>query len=372
MGDLIGAIGLMSGTSMDGIDVAFIETDGEGAVKRIAAAGYAYDADLRSAVVSAIADARDLTRCDERPGLLGQVERRLTERNVEAVEAFLTQENIRPENVAAVGYHGQTVLHRPEAGLTVQLGDGPLLAQLTGLRVVYDLRAADMAAGGQGAPLVPVYHRALAGSLPERPIVLLNIGGVANVTFIGRDGELIAFDTGPGGALIDDWVARSSGGAQSYDKGGGLAAVGQVDEVLVAGFLKHDYFAASPPKSLDRDAFSAGLVEGLNPDDGAATLTAISAAAIARGLEHLPERPAKIIVCGGGRHNVTLSTQIARRTGIPVETAERAGFDGDSVEAEAWAYLAVRSLRGLPITFPGTTGVAAPLTGGVIAMAHNT
>jgi len=358
----------MSGTSMDGIDVALIETDGEDVVKRVASATYAYDADLRASLGVALAEARDLNGRDERPGSLRQVERTLTERNAEAVAAFLSGEYIEPSTVGVVGYHGQTVLHRPEARLTVQLGDGPLLSKLTGLPVVYDLRADDIAAGGQGAPLVPVYHRALAAGLIERPLAILNIGGVANLTWIGRDGALIAFDTGPGGALIDDWVARSSNGAHSFDEDGRLAASGHVNDEVVGFFMGHEYFARPPPKSLDRNTFFWDLVEWMSPEDGAATLTAMSAAAIARGLKHLPEPPVKIVACGGGRENATMMAMIAQQTGIEVISAEAAGFDGNSVEAEAWAYLAVRSRKGLAITFPGTTGVAAPIGGGVLAL----
>lgn len=368
MGEVIRALGLMSGTSMDGIDVALIETDGEEVVRRVAAATYVYDGELRALLVAALAEARDLTWRDERPGSLQEVERILTYRNAEAVEAFLSGEHIEPSSIDIVGYHGQTVLHRPETGLTVQLGDGPLLSQLIGLPVVYDLRAADMAGGGQGAPLVPVYHRALAAGLPERPLALLNIGGVANLTWIGRDGSLIAFDTGPGGALIDDWVARCSNGAQSYDVDGVLAASGTVDEAVVKVFSGHDYFAKPPPKSLDRNSFSPELVAGMSPQNGAATLTAMSAEAIALGLGHLPERPVRLVACGGGRGNATLMAMIAQRTGIEVVSAEAAGFDGDSVEAEAWAYLAVRSRYGLAITYPGTTGASAPMSGGVLAV----
>ena len=368
MGEVIRALGLMSGTSMDGIDVALIETDGEDVVKRVASATYAYDADLRASLGVALAEARDLNGRDERPGSLRQVERTLTERNAEAVAAFLSGEYIEPSTVGVVGYHGQTVLHRPEARLTVQLGDGPLLSKLTGLPVVYDLRADDIAAGGQGAPLVPVYHRALAAGLIERPLAILNIGGVANLTWIGRDGALIAFDTGPGGALIDDWVARSSNGAHSFDEDGRLAASGHVNDEVVGFFMGHEYFARPPPKSLDRNTFFWDLVEWMSPEDGAATLTAMSAAAIARGLKHLPEPPVKIVACGGGRENATMMAMIAQQTGIEVISAEAAGFDGNSVEAEAWAYLAVRSRKGLAITFPGTTGVAAPIGGGVLAL----
>jgi anhydro-N-acetylmuramic acid kinase len=365
MGKTMRAIGTMSGTSMDGIDVALIETDGEEAIARGPGRTFVYDAPFKSALVRAIEAARGLSDRAERPGCLVGVERELTDRHAAAVQEFLRQIGVEPGGIDVVGFHGQTVLHRPERRLTVQLGDGPVLARRTGLTVVYDLRAADCAAGGQGAPLAPVYHRALAAKVPERPIVVLNIGGVANVTWIGRGGELTAFDTGPGNAMIDDWMARHAG--RSLDTDGRTAAGGRVDEAALTALLTHAHFGRPAPKSLDRNAFSAAPVARLSVADGAATLTAFTAAGIARAREHFPEQPKLWVVSGGGRRNKTLMAMIAERVEAAVAPAEAVGMDGDAAEAEAWAYLAVRSLKGLPITFPGTTGVPQPLTGGVLA-----
>ncbi len=367
MGKTMRAIGLMSGTSMDGIDVALIETDGENAVERRAARTVAYDAAFRAALARAIADARGLADRAQRPGCLAEVERELTERHAAAVEQFLDRQDLRPADIDVAGFHGHTVLHAPERRLTVQLGDGAQLARATGIDVVCDLRAADVAAGGQGAPLAPVYHRALAARLPQRPVVVLNIGGVANATWIGRDGTLLAFDTGPGNALIDDWMARHSG--RPLDADGAAAALGRVDENALTALLSHTYFGRLPPKSLDRNAFSAKAVAHLSLEDGAATLTAFTAASIAKAREHFPEEPQLWVVAGGGRRNKTLMAMLAGRVEAAVTPAEAAGMDGDAVEAEAWAYLAVRSLKALPITFPGTTGVPKPMTGGVLARA---
>jgi len=259
------------------------------------------------------------------------------------------------------------VLHAPERRLTVQIGDGARLARLTGIDVVCDMRAADCAAGGQGAPLAPVYHRALAAAVRERPIAFVNIGGVANVTWIGASGRLLAFDTGPGNALIDDFVRLRQGLA--FDAEGALAARGGVSEDHVRHYLCHPYFGAPPPKSLDRNAFALQAVATLSPADGAATLTAVTAAGIARAREHFPEPAALWIVAGGGRRNRTLMAMLAERIEALVVPAEALGIDGAALEAEAWAYLAVRALRRLPLSFPGTTGVAAPLTGGVLCPA---
>ena len=394
MGKTLRALGLMSGTSMDGIDVALIETDGEDRLERGPSGTYAYSEAFRGNLRTGIAEAAAIDRRHERPGQLAMMEQYLTDLHVEAVTQFLDDHRIDAKTVDVIGFHGQTVLHKkvvnkvivmasndPEPGLrgensasdvvedrrilTVQLGDGARLAQQTGIDVVYDLRAADAVAGGEGAPLAPVYHRALTAKLPERPVAVLNVGGVANVTWIGANGELLAFDTGPGNAMIDDWMQNRLGFPRDED--GALAAKGRVHEDYVTQYLRHSYFGEPPPKSLDRNAFSPWLVHALSPEDGAATLTAFTATSIARAREHFPEQPKLWLVSGGGRRNRTLMAMIAERVEAAVAPAEVAGIDGDSLEAEAWAYLAVRSLNGLPITFPGTTGVSRPLTGGVLA-----
>lgn len=370
MGKLVRALGLMSGTSMDGIDVALLETDGENQVVRGPQLSYGYPPEFRTRLQMAVADARLLTDRAQRPGCLADVERELTERHAMAVAAFLEKEAIAAGDLGVVGFHGQTVLHRPAPQdnippMTVQIGDGELLARLTGIDVVYDLRAADFAAGGQGAPLAPAYHRALAARLPQRPVAFLNVGGVANVTWIGSDGRLIAFDTGPGNALLDDWALRHTGRACDLD--GVLARSGAADEDVLRQYLMHPHFDRPVPKSLDRNDFSLDLVESLSPADGAATLAVLTASSVARSLSWLPEPPALWLVTGGGRRNKFLMELLAWHLEAPVAPVEAVDLDGDSMEAEAWAYLAVRSLERLPITYPGTTGVPQPLTGGVLA-----
>lgn len=367
MGKVMRAIGLMSGTSMDGIDVALVETDGEDAIRRGPSSTFAYPPEFRALLARAVGDAAAISDRRARTGCMGEAERQLTERHAEAVLRFMGDRMLQPMGIDVIGFHGQTVLHRPEQQLTVQLGDGPLLARKIGVDVVHDLRAADVAAGGQGAPLAPIYHRALAAKLPDRPAAFLNIGGVANVTWIGREGELLAFDTGPGNGMIDDLMLLKCGA--SRDEGGQMAAQGRVYEDYVTQYLRHSYFGEPPPKSLDRKTFLLELVEGLAPNDAAATLTAFAAAAVASARAHFPEQPAVWVVCGGGRKNRTLMSMIAANVENAVVPSEAIGIDGDSLEAEAWAYMAVRSLKGLPITFPGTTGVARPSTGGVLARA---
>ena len=214
---------------------------------------------------------------------------------------------------------------------------------------------------------MPVYHRALVANVKERPIAFVNIGGVANISWIGANRELIAFDTGPGNAMIDDWMMKRTGAAR--DDGGAFAAKGEVHEDYVSAYLRHNHFAAPVPKSLDRNAFDLALIDPLSTEDGAATLTAFTAAAIAKSSASLPEEPQLWVIAGGGRRNRTLMGMLAGLVQNAVVPAEALGFDGDAIEAEAWAYLAVRSLENLPITYPGTTGVYPPLTGGVLSRA---
>jgi anhydro-N-acetylmuramic acid kinase len=367
MGKLKRALGLMSGTSMDGIDVALLETDGDRTLQHGPAASTAYPPEIKVQLRAALQEAPALQDRGDRTAALRALEEALTELNAEAVAHFLEANGIDGASVDLIGYHGQTVLHDPARAMTVQLGEGPLLAARTGIDVVFDLRAADVAAGGQGAPLVPVYHRALAAQFEELPVAFLNIGGVANVTWIGEGGRLLAFDTGPGNALIDDWMLKHADAA--HDADGAMASRGRVNEDALTELLTNAYFGTTPPKSLDRDAFSSAPVAAFSTEDGAATLTAFTAASIAKAREHMPREPRTWIVCGGGRKNRTLMSMLAGRVSNAVVPAEAIGLNGDVIEAEAWAYMAVRSTLNLPITFPETTGVAQPMTGGVLAKA---
>lgn len=360
------AIGLMSGTSMDGIDVALIETDGERVMRRGPSALHSYQDHEAACLRKAVEEARALTDRNARPGALAQAEQVVTTLHAAAVESFLGTHQIDRQSIDVVGFHGQTVLHRPELRLTVQVGDGQELATRLGLPVVYDFRAADVAAGGQGAPLVPIYHAALAQGLKRPlPVAVLNIGGVANVTYIGENGELGACDTGPGNALLDDFMLARTG--EPCDRDGKTAARGRVEAAAVDAVLSEPFFSKPYPKSLDRNDFSVDL-SGLSTPDGAATLTALTCAAVARAVGYFPLAPRSWIVAGGGALNPTMMRMLAERLApATVETADTVGWSVASLEAEAFAFLAVRSLNGLPLTFPGTTGAATPLTGGVLA-----
>lgn len=352
---MLRTIGLMSGTSLDGVDAAYLETDGE----RIGAFGptltLPYDDTLRTDLRRLLTRAPTLAADD--PDLVSAVTR-LTEAHVAAVRALGREADV-------IGFHGQTILHQPQHRRTWQVGDAEMLAMRTGMRVAFDFRSADVAEGGEGAPLAPVYHVALAAGM-AKPLAVLNVGGVANVTFIGQDGTLLAFDTGPGNGPLDDWTARHTGAA--FDRDGALARAGQVDRAVLGRLLADPYFARPAPKSLDRLDFAARLeasgVDQLSPADGAATLVAFTAGAVAAAT--LPERPMRWLVTGGGRRNPAIMGALRAALGVPVEPVETVGWDGDALEAQCFGFLAARTLAGLPLSFPGTTGVAVPMTGGQV------
>jgi anhydro-N-acetylmuramic acid kinase len=361
------ALGLMSGTSLDGVDVALIETDGR-QIKALGPSGYRpYSDKERILLRQALAEAVHLPHRDARPGVLADAEHAVTIAHAEAVAAFRAQHRITCEDIDIVGFHGQTVLHRPEKRLTVQIGDGGALARAIHIPVMHDFRAADVAAGGQGAPFVPVYHRALAQSLErEGPIVVVNIGGVSNITYIDGNDTLIACDTGPGNALLDDFMFRVM--HQPFDTEGRLAAQGRVDEAWIRRALDMPFFRLKPPKSLDRNDFASLRLGEVKPEDGAATLTALTAAAIAKIVPLLPKLPKSWIVAGGGARNLTMMRMLRERLApARVDAADALGWSTDAIEAQAFGFLAARGMKGLPLSYPTTTGVPLPMTGGVMA-----
>ena len=362
-------LGFMSGTSLDAVDMAILETDGE----TISAYGPAGERKLspatRAVVMEATQAALNWPRGARRPAVFDAAARAVAEEHLGAAREFLALHGISADSLDLAGFHGQTVLHeRPtpaRIGRTVQLGDAGLLARGLGVPVAHDFRSADVASGGEGAPLAPIYHAALARMAGlATPVAVLNLGGVANITLIGEDDQMLAYDTGPANGMIDLWVqARSEA---RFDEGGRLAAAGLVHSVALAALLDHPYFAAPGPKSLDRYDFQLTPVEHLSLEDGAAPLTAFTAETVALAVRAAPALPTALIACGGGRHNPTLMVALRERVGVPVQSAEDVGWRGDSIEAEAFAYLAARTARALSISFPGTTGVTAPMTGGVI------
>lgn len=348
------AIGLMSGTSLDGIDAAIIETDGQTISEFGPWLTASYDDDLRERLRGSLGQTASAH--------IEELESDLTIAHGAAVQALLSRNSLSADDVDIIGFHGHTIDHRPDDGVTWQIGDGVLLAAMTGIDVVCDFRAADVAAGGQGAPFASLFHQALCAGT-EAPVCVLNIGGISNVTWIGGNGAPpIAFDCGPGNGLIDEWVHRRLG--IGFDAEGKIAASGRVDRSIVSQYLAMPYFKATPPKSLDRLDFDLDAVEGLSTEDGAATLTALTCEAIALAVEHLPKAPRKWLVTGGGRHNPVLMERLAASLDAPICPVEDVGWNGDALEAQAFGFLAVRSLAGLPLSLPSTTGVARPMAGG--------
>lgn len=353
------ALGTMSGTSLDGVDAAMVLTDGEEIVDFGPVSYRAYSADEQAILRAGLG---------QWPGEVGVAEaaRVVEEAHAEVMGRFAGAE--------IAGFHGQTLAHDPGGRGTHQAGDGQLLAQVLGLPVVWDFRSADVRFGGQGAPLAPFFHFALARWIGAvEPLAFLNLGGVGNVTWVNPGarrpedaGALMAFDTGPANAPLNDLMLARRG--ETHDAGGALAASGQTDGSVVARFLDSAYFFKMPPKSLDRNGF-AGLpawVGALSDADAARTLVACAAAAVARGAEHFATPVSRWLVCGGGRHNAALMAELRARLPGAVEPVEAAGLNGDMLEAQAFAFLAVRVARGLPTSCPTTTGVPAAVGGGQI------
>jgi len=351
------ALGLMSGTSMDGIDVALLETDGRGTARPLGGRTFPYPEAFRKRLAAAV---RAVTPAAPEARALA---RELTDRHAEAVEAFLAGRPEGHRRIEVVGFHGHTLRHRPRLGETVQLGCGARLARRLGLPVVSDFRSEDVRRGGQGAPLVPLYHACLLAHRPP-PQAVLNLGGIANLTWIGPGGALRAGDVAPCNALLDDWVRRHTG--LPFDRDGEVTLRGRADPARVAAVLAHPFFARPPPRSLDRLDFDTDFLTGLDLADGLATAAALVAEATARLLAVLPAPPRRLWLTGGGRRNRGLVRALARRLAVPVAPVEALGRDGDLLEAEAFAYLAVRVCRGLPTSLPETTGVVEPVRGGVL------
>lgn len=366
----IWAIGLMTGTVLDGnIDVAMLRTDGEQITDFGAWRLSPYPPGLLDLLERAIAEARAWNFEGPEPAIFAEASEAVTRAQAAAVRDLAESAGPGLARIGIVGFHGQTMLHRaPEPGrigATRQLGDGALMANLLGVPVAWDFRTQDVAAGGQGAPLSAIYHKALLDMAKAGPdTAVLNLGGVANVTARAGDG-VVAFDTGPANAPINDFVRAAGHGPM--DRDGALALSGQVDEGRLARLLSHPWLIRPFPKSLDRFSFTAAMAEGMPLADGAATLTAFTAGAVGKALDLLPMRPERLVVCGGGRRNPAIMAALAARAGVQVLPAEAMGWRGDAIEAECFAFLAARVLRGLPISFPSTTGVPRPMSGGRIS-----
>ena len=368
----IWAVGLMTGTVLDGnIDVALLRTDGERVEEFGAYTLAPYPREIRTLLERTLDAARQWNFDGPEPAVFAEAEAALTRAQSAAVADLIAAAGLSPADIGVIGFHGQSVLHRApqpgRIGATRQLGDGRLMHELLGIPVAFDFRSADVRAGGQGAPLAALYHQALLRKIgaDDGRTAVLNLGGVANVTAWDGKDHLVAFDTGPANAPINDFIKGL--GLGDMDRDGEMALRGTVDEARLAQLLTHPYLSAPYPKSLDRFDFLASMADGLDPETGAATLTAFTTGAVGKGLDLLPQRPKRLIVCGGGRHNPAIMAMLGPRATVEALPAEAVGWRGDAIEAECFAFLAVRVLRGLPISLPTTTGAPRPLTGGQLA-----
>jgi|GEM_PF-10596 len=350
-------IGLMSGTAMDGIDAAAIETNGYSYIKPLGFVSEPHTPELREQL-------RSCLNKIEKTRDVKDVERDFTKAHTSIINNLINKINKNSQDIDFIGFHGQTIHHDPDNGVTIQLGDGDLLAAETDINVINDFRSNDMTFGGQGAPLIPVYHRALIQNAGlELPAVILNLGGVANITYLSND-DMIGFDTGPANAMIDDWIKKHTG--LPYDDNGEIASKGDVNQAALEAFLSSSYFLEKYPKSLDRNNFSDICIDSLSLEDGARTLTEMTVQSVALGIKQCPQKPHAIYVTGGGRHNKFMMERLYEVTQTPIHMVDELGWNGDAMEAEGFAYMAVRSYLNEPISFPGTTGCQKPVTGGVI------
>lgn len=338
---------------MDAVDVAWLSTDGEQLIEPGPAGEFTYQGHEREAVRAVLGNGAPTDAAVSA----------VTDAHIRAVASFL---QIHPQleyKLDMIGFHGQTTFHDPGNRKTVQIGDASAIAKHFGVPVVHDFRSADVAAGGQGAPLAPLYHRALSTGI-ERPFCVLNLGGVGNVTWIGEGDDILAFDTGPANALLDDLMLRHTG--HPFDRDGRTARSGEADPLKIEHFLEQSYFSRTPPKSLDRNDFDDDF-DDKDLADAAALRLEMTVESVAAARQHFPAQPVGWVVTGGGRKNAYLMERLAERLEAAVEPAEAAGWNGDALEAQCFAWLAVRSERGLPLSLPATTGVPEPLTGGRIA-----
>jgi anhydro-N-acetylmuramic acid kinase len=362
MTKLYRAIGLMSGTSMDGIDLAFIESDGKKIINHKNFYYKSYQEDFKKRLRNLIYEKPSLEK-------IKSVENELTLLHADLVKEFLAKNNIDKNSIDLIAFHGHTILHLPEKSITWQIGNGHLLAKKTGINVVLDFRSRDVILGGQGAPLVPIYHFYLLQN-QTKPVAVLNIGGISNITYFSSDDEnsIEAFDTCFGNAPFDDLMKKRFN--LEYDKNGELSSKGKVDFILANQLLENEFFYKKPPKSFDRDDFKKLLIPVTNlkkTEDALATLAYIHAKATSISIDIFAKKPKELFICGGGRKNITIMQEMQKYLpNIKVKVIEEIGYNGDSIEAEAFAFLGIRSLLNIPLSFPKTTGVAKPSCGAVL------
>ncbi len=356
------AVGLMSGTSLDGVDGALIRTDGKEQVERIASVYFPYEESFREEMMA-------LAKGDIPLSSLLRLEQKLTLYHAQAVKALMVDENAKNAGKPdVVGFHGQTIRHMPDEGLTWQIGNPSLLAAKTDMAVVSDFRRRDMAVGGQGAPLAPLYHKAILAN-QKLPAVVLNLGGVSNITYISQSGGIIAGDIGPGCSLLDQWAQKHTN--KPYDEGGKLAFAGKADVKWVNAALQQDEFFKKPfPKSADRYQFDGLLPTNMSAADGAASLCLLTVQSIVesiQGVNKTEKALPTLWLTGGGAQNPAIVAAFKEAFNT-VKFVDELGASADMLEAECFAWLAVRRLLGLPTSIPETTGAACPTVGGVLTV----
>lgn len=367
MKQLITSIGLMSGTSVDGIDISTIQSDGEDKLVLLGDYYYKYSDSFRSEIMGLkdiILKKEDLRKHEK---IIKEIEKKITTTHALAVEENLEKLKIDRKNIDIVGFHGQTVFHSFRDKISKQIADGKLLSSLIKLDVVNDFRSSDINNGGQGAPLTPIYHSLIQKIKKIKlPVAFVNIGGIANITYIGPDSKMLSFDTGPGNSLIDRYLKIKSNNKINFDEEGKIASRGNPDEIILESYLNDPYFEMKPPKTLDINDFTISLIRGLSYENSVATLTELTARTIVNAFFLVPEKPKKILLCGGGRKNKFLVERIKKTSQIETVNIDEYELDGDFTESQAFGYLAIRALLKKPISFPETTGVKNSITGGKI------
>jgi len=361
----ITAIGLMSGTSCDGIDVSIIESDGEDVLNSIGDHFFPYDEKTRFRIRTLKENIDKVLDLENNKNEIIHLEKEITFLHSRAINLLLEKFRISKSEITLAGFHGHTIFHSFHDKKSKQLGDGKALSDLSGLNIIYNFRENDLKNGGQGAPLVPIFHKLLQKKLQlKMPVVFVNIGGISNLTYLNKDDEMISFDSGPGNFLIDKLLQQKSNNEMQFDKNGEVAFKGIVDKNILDRYLNDSYYISLPPKSLDVNNFNLSFLKDLNLEDSIATLSELTALTIVNSLNFFPNKPSEIILCGGGRKNKYIYERIKKISYISTLSIDEYGMNGDFIESQAFAYLAIRSFFKKPITFTKTTGVSKPTIGG--------
>ena len=365
MKKLITAIGLMSGTSCDGIDASIIKSDGESAFNLVGDCFFAYEEKIRIRIRKLKEKIDNVLDLETNRNEIYDLEREITFLHFKAINLLLEKLKINKSIIDLVGLHGHTIFHSFNDKKTKQLGNGKALSELTGLDVIYDFRKNDLKNGGQGAPLVPIFHKLLKKKLElDVPVVFINIGGISNLTYLDKNDDMISFDSGPGNFLIDRMLQLKSKDKIQFDKNGKIAFNGRVDRNILNSYLNDSYYGSLPPKSLDVNYFNLSAARGLSVENSITTLSELTVRTIVNSLNFFSKKPKQIILCGGGRKNKYIYEGIKKISNISTHNIDKYKINGDFIESRAFAYLAIRSFLKKPITFTKTTGVSKPMTGG--------